>query len=60
MEGIRDCAGWLVDPPVLLHDVPLADAGDWDDTLAKLGYRKVPGAHEVATDYGVTFNVEAW
>jgi hypothetical protein len=60
--------GQLVDTPEVLHDVPVAawpdnltpSAGDAVDELKALGYRKVPGAREDATEYGVAFDIEAW
>jgi hypothetical protein len=59
MRGQYDC-GQLIDAPEVLHDVPLDHADEWDDALAALGYRKVPESREVATEYGVAFDIEAF
>jgi hypothetical protein len=65
MRGVVEY-GQLVDGFEVLHDVSLPawpdnlapSAGDATDELKALGYRKVPGAREDATEYGVAFDVE--
>jgi hypothetical protein len=60
--------GQLVDTPEVLHDVPVAawpdnlapSADDAAEALKELGYRKVPGACEDATPYGIAFDIEEW
>ncbi len=50
--------GQIIDAPAVLHDVPLADADDWDAALRDLGYRQIPGTEVNHTDYGVAFDIE--
>jgi len=69
MQGEYDENGQIVDTPTVLHDVPLRMPEDidrdmlllpWQEPLAALGYRRVPGSHHEYTDYSVAFDVEAW
>lgn len=42
----------------VLHDVPLADPGEWEAELKSLGYRRISNCETSQTYYGVAFDVE--
>jgi hypothetical protein len=66
MQAVYDEDGQITDTLTLLHDVAL-DAPDddrdmmelpWQEPLATLGYRRVPGSNHFYSDYSVGFDVE--
>jgi hypothetical protein len=69
MQGALE-DGQPVDTPTVLHDLPLTlPEGHaerdmltlpWQEPLAALGYRRVPGSNHEYLDYSVAFDVEVW
>jgi hypothetical protein len=67
MQGEYDDDGQIVDTPTVLHDVALDAQEDvdrdmlelpWQEPLAALGYRRVPGSNHEYLPYSVAFDIE--